>query len=100
MTIKDRRDSFCGKMSVCNNLRQYRIPHTLTRLHTDWPDTKTFAQVFFFNDTATTEIYTTYDPLSLHDALPIWLRRGRLGVQGVAGRPVFVLGDHLHDARQ
>src|SRR2546427_13307733 len=30
---------------------------------------------FFFNDTATTEIYT----LSLHDALPIWLRslRGR-----------------------
>src|SRR3989304_4028967 len=26
--------------------------------------------VFFFNDTATTEIY----PLSLHDALPIWLR--------------------------
>src|SRR3712207_8504123 len=29
--------------------------------------------VFFFNDTATTEIYT----LSLHDALPIWrTRRG------------------------
>src|SRR3712207_8550993 len=28
---------------------------------------------FFFNDTATTEIYT----LSLHDALPISLRRGR-----------------------
>src|SRR3712207_8641989 len=28
---------------------------------------------FFFNDTATTEIYT----LSLHDALPIWARRGR-----------------------
>src|SRR3712207_8740249 len=27
-----------------------------------------FALVFFFNDTATTEIYT----LSLHDALPIW----------------------------
>src|SRR2546426_6503184 len=26
---------------------------------------------FFFNDTATTEIYT----LSLHDALPIWHRR-------------------------
>src|SRR3712207_8496431 len=27
--------------------------------------------VFFFNDTATTEIYT----LSLHDALPIWVRQ-------------------------
>src|SRR5213595_4369559 len=26
---------------------------------------------FFFNDTATTEIYTTEDTLSLHDALPI-----------------------------
>src|ERR1043166_5447418 len=31
--------------------------------------------VFFFNDTATTEIYT----LSLHDALPIWRAR-RAGV--------------------
>src|SRR5262249_60732020 len=30
--------------------------------------------VFFFNDTATTEIYT----LSLHDALPICQQRGRL----------------------
>src|SRR3989442_15430509 len=30
---------------------------------------------FFFNDTATTEIYT----LSLHDALPIYRRRGGPG---------------------
>src|SRR2546422_6530779 len=30
---------------------------------------------FFFNDTATTEIYT----LSLHDALPIYVRRCGLG---------------------
>src|SRR3712207_7402238 len=30
---------------------------------------------FFFNDTATTEIYT----LSLHDALPIWWRPPRRG---------------------
>ena len=29
--------------------------------------------VFFFNDTATTEIYT----LSLHDALPIWMFTSR-----------------------
>src|SRR6056300_426923 len=27
--------------------------------------------VFFFNDTATTEIYTNLNTLSLHDALPI-----------------------------
>ncbi|MBI4327118.1 MAG: fucose isomerase [Chloroflexi bacterium] len=37
MTIKDRRDSFCGKMSVCNNLRQYGIPFSLTRRHTCGP---------------------------------------------------------------
>src|SRR5881396_4385524 len=28
---------------------------------------------FFFNDTATTEIYTVRNTLSLHDALPIWI---------------------------
>jgi L-fucose isomerase-like protein len=44
MTIKDRRDSFCGKMSVCNNLRQYNIPFTLTRLHTCKPDDKRLEQ--------------------------------------------------------
>src|SRR3712207_6912439 len=40
--------------------------------------------VFFFNDTATTEIYT----LSLHDALPI-SGTGRVGV-GEGGIPVLV----------
>lgn len=34
MTIADRRDSFCGKISVCNNLRQSGIPYTLTKSHT------------------------------------------------------------------
>src|SRR6184192_4884691 len=29
-----------------------------------------FFNFFFFNDTATTEIYTSIDTLSLHDALP------------------------------
>jgi L-fucose isomerase-like protein len=29
-----RRDAFCGKISVCNNLRQYGFPYTLTRDHT------------------------------------------------------------------
>jgi L-fucose isomerase-like protein len=42
MTIRDRRDSFCGKMSVCNNLRQYGIPFTLTQLHTVNPDSDSF----------------------------------------------------------
>ena len=34
MQIERRRDSFCGKMSVCNNLRQAGIPYTLTKTHT------------------------------------------------------------------
>src|SRR5579885_459962 len=42
MTILHRRDSFCGKMSACNNLRQYGIPYSLTRLHTVAPDTEEF----------------------------------------------------------
>ncbi|NJN98291.1 MAG: fucose isomerase [Anaerolineales bacterium] len=42
MTIADRRDSFCGKMSACNNLRQYGIKYTLTTLHTVDPDTENF----------------------------------------------------------
>jgi len=43
MTIRDRRDSFCGKMSVCNNLRQYGIRYSLTRLHTMEPRALSFA---------------------------------------------------------
>src|SRR2546422_1531974 len=52
---------------------------------------------FFFNDTATTEIYT----LSLHDALPIWTSwtaqtsgtsQHLLGVWGSGGTDVFAVG--------
>jgi len=43
MTIRDRRDSFCGKMSVCNNLRQYGISYSLTSLHTMDPASPEFA---------------------------------------------------------
>src|SRR6516225_6663491 len=42
MLISHRRDSFCGKMSACNNLRQYGIPYSLTRLHTVSPDSEDF----------------------------------------------------------
>ena len=44
MSIRDRRDSFCGKMSACNNLNQYGIPYSLTTLHTEAPDSDAFAQ--------------------------------------------------------
>jgi L-fucose isomerase-like protein len=43
MTIRDRRDSFCGKMSVCNNLNQYGIKYSLTSLHTSSPNSDSFA---------------------------------------------------------
>jgi L-fucose isomerase-like protein len=42
MTIVDRGDSFCGKMSACNNLTQYGIKFTLTSLHTMNPDSPAF----------------------------------------------------------
>jgi L-fucose isomerase-like protein len=43
MTIASRRDSFCGKMSACNNLRQYGIPYSITTLHTESPASPEFA---------------------------------------------------------
>src|SRR3546814_15399201 len=54
-----------------------------------------FCYSFFFNDTATPEIYTYGHTLSLHDALPIWCLGTRnlfkvveLGFQG-HGAAVF-----------
>ncbi|HSV86592.1 MAG TPA: L-fucose/L-arabinose isomerase family protein [Levilinea sp.] len=37
LSVERRRDSFCGKISVCNNLRQYGYAYTLTGLHTVHP---------------------------------------------------------------
>ena len=42
MSISDRRDSFCGKMSACNNLRQYGIKYSLTSQHTMDPTSGAF----------------------------------------------------------
>jgi L-fucose isomerase-like protein len=44
MDIDHRRDSFCGKMSACNNLRQYGIKYSLTTLHTVEPESDSFRQ--------------------------------------------------------
>src|SRR5246500_7038 len=41
-SIESRRDAFCGKISVCNNLYQYGIPFSLTSLHTDRIKSDTF----------------------------------------------------------
>ena len=44
MKLANRRDSFCGKMSACNNLMQYNIPYSLTRKHTVAPQSELFAK--------------------------------------------------------
>jgi L-fucose isomerase-like protein len=40
--VERRRDAFCGKISVCNNLRQYGYEFTLTSLHTCKPTSELF----------------------------------------------------------
>lgn len=45
-----RRDAYCGKISVCNNLRQYGLKYTLTRGHTvkiDSPQFRADLENFF-----------------------------------------------------
>jgi len=44
MTVRHRRDSFCGKMSVCNNLRQYGIRYSLTARHAVDPADPSFGE--------------------------------------------------------
>jgi L-fucose isomerase-like protein len=42
MSSSNRRDSFCGKMSVCNNLTQYGLLFSLTTNHTMDPKSEAF----------------------------------------------------------
>ena len=42
MMMGGRRDSFCGKISVCNNLWQYGIKFSLTSQHTSAPGSASF----------------------------------------------------------
>ncbi|AIY87349.1 hypothetical protein T2812B_09140 [Thermotoga sp. 2812B] len=42
LDLQNRRDSFCGKISVCNNLKQYGIEFSLTTLHTEDPESEVF----------------------------------------------------------
>ena len=44
LDVVNRRDAFCGKLSVCNNLYQYSIPFTNTSLHTYPIDSHHFAK--------------------------------------------------------
>ncbi|MBP6803320.1 MAG: L-fucose/L-arabinose isomerase family protein [Chloroflexi bacterium] len=42
LTAAGRRDAFCGKLSVTNNLYQYGIPFSVTQSHTVDPDSDEF----------------------------------------------------------
>jgi L-fucose isomerase-like protein len=42
LNVANRRDAFCGKISVCNNLNQYGIPFSLTDDHISHPLSEAF----------------------------------------------------------
>ncbi len=42
LNVERRRDAFCGKISVCNNLYQYNLKYSLTTLHTVHPGDESF----------------------------------------------------------
>ena len=42
LCVEKRRDAFCGKISVCNNLRQYGYQYSLTSKHTSHPLSEEF----------------------------------------------------------
>lgn len=44
LSVAERRDAFCGKLSVCNNLYQYGIPFTNTSTHSYPIDSPEFVQ--------------------------------------------------------
>jgi L-fucose isomerase-like protein len=44
MNVVNRRDSWCGKISVCNNLYQYGIKYSLTSQHVCLPSDSGFQQ--------------------------------------------------------
>lgn len=44
MNVVNRRDSWCGKISVCNNLYQYGIKYSLTSQHVSLPSSDIFQQ--------------------------------------------------------
>ncbi len=44
LQVETRRDSYCGKISVCNNLDQYDIDYTVTQKHTEHPESEKFRE--------------------------------------------------------
>ena len=44
LDVAHRRDAYCGKLSLCNNLVQYGIPFSNTTLHVESPGSDTFKE--------------------------------------------------------
>ncbi len=44
LAVATRRDAFCGKISVCNNLYQYGVPYSVTAAHTLSPAAPEFIE--------------------------------------------------------
>jgi L-fucose isomerase-like protein len=44
LNVTNRRDSWCGKISVCNNLYQYGIKYTITSKHVVHPSDPSFTE--------------------------------------------------------
>src|SRR2546430_11982525 len=70
------------------------MPHTIRTRSIHTQRQPHFSCFFFFNDTATTEIYT----LSLHDALPIWQDHTRARARPCAGTRLSACAVHQRSA--
>src|SRR5215204_7542287 len=66
-SLSEKKFELCREIKVCNMIKLLSRKPTALRLVNPSAATIKIFTAFFFNDTATTEIYT----LSLHDALPI-----------------------------
>src|SRR5260363_475983 len=67
-SLSEKKFELCREIKVSNMIKLLsRKPTALRLVNPSAAKIKIFTAFFFFNDTATTEIYT----LSLHDALPI-----------------------------
>lgn len=73
MDRSHRRDSFCGKISICNNLNQAEIPFTNTQSHVEGPKSEEFR-----------EDLNKFDKIC---KIVSGLKDARLGVVGVRPNP-------------
>src|SRR5258708_4032897 len=67
LLLLDKKPHTASLRTPLNRISTKRASHSRSVQHDESTSACYYSSLFFFNDTATTEIYT----LSLHDALPI-----------------------------